>query len=380
MKKKLLQYAVLIVLIIAGQSCSTVSIPVDVPVVRDDNGGKNLVRLTTGRRNIAILAKPLDPKIKRQMHLDADWSDMVEGEVQASLKERGFFTIVDLGNRKSRLRELAYSQSGLTDKQLLVGNEIQADLLLILSISTVPVTECGVARQSGNILGNLIRGKDRYDPAILAKKEEISAGMKVADFIGSGGGLFTTVAPILPQVGFRDTTVFVKGTLINIETGESVAFTNSEPYRLESSVNSTDCPSELKGLNGALQYAAYRVAYNVSPEVVTYKVPVEVDIEGVPDEREDEVAGELEKGYAWAKAGNYDRAFNAWKKALNSSSGKSVSALWNIATYSWHKGQLEEAESYFEKVMDNSGPDWLDDKKRKIMTLFEDTKKKLTEE
>lgn len=355
--------------------CSTV-IPVSFPEYPEGREGRSLLRLTAGKKNLAVIARPLDPALARKINLQASWHTMVEGRVGEALRESGFYNILDVGARKERLRELAYSQSGLTERQLAIGQEMQADLLLIISMTAPPMSVCGTDRKSGNVLRNLIKGKEGADPANRARSEKPSTGMSIVDFIGTGGGLFTEVAPVLPTVGIRDTTVFVTGTLVNIETGESITFTNTTPYRLESDINSMDCPSELKALDGAMTFASYRVAANVSPSLVTYEIPLADDGEGVR-RNADSVVTLLKKGNSWAEAGNFDRARDFWQQGLDESEGLSASALWNLAAYLWHTGDFDGAAEHFERSLKNASESWFDAEKKKTFTRFEDSRKKM---
>lgn len=362
--------------LVALAGCAT-AFPLRFPEYPAGDSGQQLWKLTGGRRNLAVVARPLDPAIAGKVSLPTNWVDLIEGRVGGAVKDQGYFTLISPGARKERLRELARSQTGLTSTQLAIGQEIQADLLLILSLATVPRTECSVARKSGNILGNLVRGTDATDPIVLARAEQRSVGMAIVDFIGSGGGLLTTVAPVLPVVGVRDTTVFVTGTLVNVETGQSMVVTNTEPFRLENDTNLMECPSELKGLDAALTFAAYRLVSQISPRIILLKVPLADDSEGVSSDRASSVVTSLKKGNDWAEEGNLERARVLWAQSLDESGGKAAAALWNLGVYLWHTGDFRGAASYFDRAIQSASSKWMDADKKRALTRFEEARQRL---
>ena len=327
------------------------SIPVRFPQYPRATGDK-LKAVLEGGRNLGIVAAPTSPAILRQIGYENDWSDTMEGAATTEIGKKGFFEVVDLSGRKERLRELAYTQSGMTAESLAIGRELAINSMLTVQMTNAPRQECKtemVADYSGYAM-----------QLALAKAQ----------------GESTDKANLEKKTGVLYLTVFVVGRLTSVETGRTVTYSHTEPFRQVNQVGDTDCPSALAAFDGAVDAAARGIADNLSPSIVELNVPLMEDADDVGDgEARDVVGSYLSSGNKWAETADFDRAAKEWRKALTESDGASVSALWNLAVYSWYAGEYDDAEKYFEKALDGGGPDWLDGAKRELMSRFSEQKR-----
>ncbi|MEQ9364087.1 MAG: tetratricopeptide repeat protein [Leptospirales bacterium] len=327
------------------------SIPVRFPQYPRSTGAK-LKAVLEGGRNVGVIAAKTNPAILQRIGYENDWSDTMEGAVTTAVSKKGFFEVVDLSGRKERLRELAYTQSGMTAESLAIGRELAVNSMLTVQMTNAPRQECKtemVADYSGYAM-----------QLALAKAQ----------------GDSTDKANLEKKTGVLYLTVFVVGRLTSIETGRTVTYSHTQPFRQVNKVGDTDCPSALLAFDGAVDQAAQGIADNLSPSIVELSVPLLEDADDVgDDESRDMVGGYLASGNQWAEVADFDRAAKDWRRALNESSGQSISALWNLAVYSWYAGEYDDAERYFEQALDGGGPDWLDGAKRELMARFSEQKR-----
>ncbi|MCR9144149.1 MAG: hypothetical protein NXI24_18015 [bacterium] len=335
---------------VLAYSCGP-SIPVRFPQYPRATGAK-LKSVLEGGRNLGVIAAKTNPAILRRIGYENDWSDTMEGAVSTAVSKKGFFEVVDLSGRKERLRELAYTQSGMTGESLAIGRELAVNSMLTVQMTNAPRQECKtemVADYSGYAM-----------ELALAKAQ----------------GESTDKANLEKKTGVLYLTIFVVGRLTSVETGRTVTYSHTQPYRQVSKAGDTDCPSALLAFDGAVDQAARGIADNLSPSIVEISVPLLEDADDVrDDESRDMVGGYLNSGNQWAEVADFDRAAKDWRRALNESSGVSISALWNLAVYSWYAGEYDDAERYFEQALDGGGPDWLDGAKRELMARFSEQKR-----
>jgi len=320
------------------------SIPIKFPQY-PERTGRQLKSVLEGKRNIGIVAaKSQGPALPGE-----DWTETVEASVSAAIVERGYFNVVDVSSRKERLRELAYTQSGMTAESLEIGRELAINHLLVVKLPRQPRSECKVEQVTDYAATALA----------LAKSAQGSSN-------GEGG---VQKKP----TGVLYLTVFVQGVLTNVETGRSVSFVNTEAHRQQADVGDAGCPSALAAFDPAVKYAAGQLARNLSPTVITMNVPLMEDAGGTGNP---ERVGEwLASGNQWAESRNFDQAAQDWRRALNESNGDNVSALWNLAVYSWYVGDYDAAERYFDRALDAGGPSWLDGAKRELISRFQEQKR-----
>lgn len=117
------------------------TIPIKFPMYPDSTGTQ-LKRLLQGKRNLGIVAAKPSARFLQAIGYQNDWSATIEAAVSSAITERGFFTVVDIENRKDRLRELAHSQSGLTRESLKIGKELEISNMLIIRMTQAPRSQC----------------------------------------------------------------------------------------------------------------------------------------------------------------------------------------------------------------------------------------------
>ncbi len=349
--RKLLITTIGAALLMLAVACGTYIV---IPVV--DKMPRNFAAVMRGKKKVGIVALKTRKTYLQRLGTQIDFSKAVEGSVENAIQKFGYFTLIDLGSRKKRLREIAHSQSGLTRTQAAIGQELKADGLLYIQMTNPPLTECKVERRTS---------------ATAAAANLISAA---AGGDGGAGG------NVRKPIGVRYLTVFVKGKLVNIESGRSISFTAKKPVKVDGSLGSRECPSALDALDKALDQSALEIARRLSPRVVNLRVPVSDDVENVPENRQAQVQKFLERGIKWADKKNYERAGASWKLALQMSGSQSAAAFWNLAVYKWASGELDDAEQYFKRVEAIGGPDWLDGDKMEIITKFAREKKRIEAE
>ena len=325
------------------------SIPIKFPQYPASTGSQ-LKRLLKGKRNLGVVAAKPPSYMLRRIGYENDWTATIEAAVSAAITERGYFTIVDIENRKDRLRELAHSQSGLTRESLKIGKELEISNMLIVRMTQPPRAQCTTK--------------------MVADYSGYAAQLALAKASGDGAG----DAQLKKPTKVLNLTIFVEGKLLSVETGQAVRYANSKSYEYMNSAGDTNCPSALAAFDPALQYAANKLADNLSPKIVTLQVPlmddVGDDVRGDPDR----VAKYLESGNAWAENNDFDAAAKSWKRALSESGRSSLSAMWNLGVYNWYKGNYKEADKYFGKVKGELGPGGLSSSMMFLLTKFREQK------
>ncbi len=342
--------------------CATV-MPIRFPKYPDGVLGNKLRGVLDGRKKVAVVAKELPPAVKRGMDRYGNATEMLEtirSAMKTNLEEFGYYVLVDIDSRNNRYNELARTQTGLTTTQLGLGKELAVDHLFFVNMTAVPRVECKIELMN--------------DPAAMA-----AAALQLA-MMASGQDTKVESKDMKKPTGVLYLTVFAEGTLVNVETGKSISYSVQEPYRLESQVGNTNCPSELKAFNEAVKSATKKIALQLSPVVVTVHIPLLEKDKEVKIGNKETINQYLEDGVKWIEAGDVDQAFQSWKMALDNSGGTSASALWNLAIVSWYKGEMDESEKYFNLAIQNGGRGFIDKKKREIFAIFKQEKKRMEEE
>ncbi|HMU83161.1 MAG TPA: hypothetical protein PKE49_16340 [Leptospiraceae bacterium] len=339
---------VLIISSLASLLTCVPGIPVKIPRYPEGVMGDQLKSVMGAKRKVGVVAASPNPNLLQQIGYDQDWSATVEGAVTTELTQRGFYTMIDTSSRKQRLRELAYTQTGLTGEQRNIGQELAAEGLLFIRMTAPPLKEC----------------KTEYVTDFAATA--LKLGMKMAMKDSNGAGDAQEKKP----TGVLFLTVFVQGTLTNLETGQSVTYAHSKPYKLQNEAGNQECPSTLDAFGKALQDASAAIADNLSPSIVTVKIPLASDADDLDGDQKAKVTKYLTEGIKWAEADDFQMAAQNWEKALDASGGKSASALWNIAAYKWYSGDMDGAEKYFKRSFSNGGSDWADAAKRSLWATF----------
>lgn len=328
---------------------------IPIPVVT--NMPKDFGAVMQGKKNVGVILVPSKENWLQKLGYQMDWTAVVQSAVETALKDYRYFSLVDVSSQKERLMKIAESQSGITAQQKQIGQQLALDALLFIQMTAQPLYECKV--------------EEVLDKAAIAQNV-----MRAAQ----GQPLIPTKQP----TGIMYLTVFVSGKLVNVETGRSIPQGSNKPFRKENGLGNTSCPSILDSFDGALQFAAQTIATGVSPKIEDIQVIVESDPIGASDATKKNVEAYLKQGIKWAgaKPPNLEKAAELWKKALDTSGGKSASAYWNLAIYKWSTGDLIGAKEYFakaEKAADN--PDWISAGDRMdTVSKFEEEKKRLDKE
>ncbi|MCB1137191.1 MAG: hypothetical protein KDK23_00485 [Leptospiraceae bacterium] len=334
-------------------------IPVKFPQYPAGNQGQQLQRVLDGKRKLAVVARELPPGFSTnltRLGLASEWQDTIRGSIQSAMQRRGFYSMVDLDSRDRRYQELAHAQSGMTMNQLRIGRELAVESILFVRMTALPRVECKI--------------EEVTDLSTAALQLAMAAASK---------GQNTGEAQYKKPTGVTYLTVFVEATLVNVETGRSISFSNTAPHRLENDVGNTQCPSQLKAFDEAMQMVGTEIAKNLSPEVVTFYIPLADDTDGLRGGDPDRVSAFLEEGIKWAEEGNFEEAARNWERALDESGGTSASALWNLGAYYWYSGDMDMAQDYFDRALRNAEPGWMDDK-RYVWTLFKKEKERIQKE
>jgi tetratricopeptide (TPR) repeat protein len=341
------------VLAIASFGCGP-GIPVKVPRYPEGNMGDQLKAVMGAKRKIGVIAVEPNPTLMQRIGTQMDWSSTVEASLTTTLTQKGFYTLLDMSSRKARLRELAYTQTGLTGEQRQIGTELAADGLLFIRMTNPPLQEC--------------KTEMIQDYAGTALRMGLAAMARNADGAAEGAKKEPT--------GVLYLTVFLQGTIVNLESGRSVTYAHSKPYKLQNEAGNPECPSTLDAFSKALEDASSAVADNLSPTIVTVKIPLAADADDVEGDQAEKVTQFLEEGNKWAEENDFEMAAQAWEKALDASGGKSASALWNIAAFKWYTGDMDGAEKYFKRSFSSGGSDWLDGAKRSLWSTFRKEKER----
>ncbi|MCB1168285.1 MAG: hypothetical protein KDK33_19180, partial [Leptospiraceae bacterium] len=271
MSVRLFSVLLVIVFSIGSGSCASNSVRINYPASMSSAGKRDLLQFLHGKRRVAIILAKDKEDFKGQSGF-ANYADAVESAVAAALSDEGYFTIVDLANRKERLREIAHSESGLTDASLRLGRELTLDFLLVLRTTAAPRTECKIEKEL-----NTAHPVGSFVGAFAVKAEP---GQTLDSFDRTWNSAINSL------IGQRDTgirylTLFIEGKLINVETGSTLVESVSAPYRHPNQPGSSDCPSELQALDGAIRTAGIALAHQLSPRLGSMEVNLLDDVSDV---------------------------------------------------------------------------------------------------
>ena len=286
---------------------------------------------------------------------EADWKTVVHGAVLNSIQRKGYFRIADMSAREQRLKEVARSQmiGGMKD----ISKELSVDGLLFIEVPMSPASEC------------------KTNTSLKSRRE--------CSKYGSDGKCLSfrdvNFVEYTKQLIF---TVYVKGRLVNLETGQAREYSNSKPAVLSntSTLPTISCPSAIEGFSQAMSVAAEAIADQLSPEMTNLDVPIYDDGDGVEDsDARSAVKSALKTGNKWVDTENpnMDLAKKQWDKALSISGNSSAAAHWNLAIYHWSKGDVYNADASFKSAMEAGGPDWLSSSKREIIAKFKAEKDRI---
>lgn len=363
---------VLVAGLVLSFGCSTY---IKIPVVT--SMPDNFMQTMRGGKRVALV---LVPAAKGIMSLNdfGDYESTIEGAVAGALSDYRYFDLVDISSRKTRLKEIAHSMSGLTRAQQGIGKELNVDAFLFVQIPQSPKHDC------------------RYSSSTRVEQECIYYDNK-NNCTGYRDRTIRVNTATLTM------TVYVQGRLVNVESGRTISHqaTNvgaatggtgiagmlsrfgvggdSSVFTATSENAPVQCPSVLNAFGKSVRVAAYRLADKISPKVTDYPVVVDDDPIGSPEKAEDRVKKLLKKGNKWAEAEppNLEQAAAAWTEALDASGGKSASAHWNLAVAAWARSDYDAADKHFKLAETTGGPDFMSSKKNNVRSKFLEERKRV---
>ena len=346
-----------------GLNCKTY-IPIPIASSMPDN----FMKIMRGGKKIGIVynIKSLDS--------NESWSDTIQSSAENKIQEFRYFTIVDISKREARLKQIIYSQSGLTSNVMEFGNELAIDGLVYLNIPKVPKTSCVTTSRIERRRGDCLQYKNYGTKKSCDEYKE----QKCIKF---------TEEPIVKCIrwdyysvtiyeSYRTSTVFLKGELMNVQTGAKLSYMNTMPFS-DMTVGKA-CTPELLSYHKAIEIATTNIIKNISPKISDYYVPLESSPKGSPPKKKKIVKSYLKMGNEYVKMEprDFEEANSYWKKALVESAHNSSSAYWNLALYSWYSGNVNQADQYFKKASDLGGVKFLK-KNRKFISLFKSEQKRI---
>ena len=267
--------------------------------------------------------------------------------VSKTLSELGYYKIVDLSNRKQRLQELAYSQSGLTEESLEIGREIQAHTFFIVRMTKAPQIKCKIEEVEDYVTAAI---------AITARS--------IADPKGK-----SAVVDTGRPTGVLYVSMFIDGRLSNLETGRSVSHFYSQTLRFPSDPGNRICTTPDASFEKIVINAGRALALNLSPKMTRLSVPLMNSSPDIAKKLRKKVNFHLLNGLEWAKSSDMEEAKREWEEALLQSGRRSGAAMWNLGVYYWHIGDFEKSHEYFTKVK-RQKVKLLDQKKRRLLSLY----------
>ncbi len=345
--------------LLRGLQCASTSIPVLIPKYPEQNG-RELRAVLEGHRTIAVVAAKATAEEEKQLgKLSESWGDTLEASISQALTKLGYYKLIDIGSRKTRLKEVAYSQSGLTKESLEIGRELQAQSLFVVRMTKAPVVQCKIEEV------------EDYTTTAIAIAVRSVVVPDAAGSINTGR-----------KTGVLYTSIFVEGKVSNISTGRSVSHLYSKSMRMPSEAGNRVCASPEAAYTTLLQEAGEAMALHLSPKIVKLAVPLMKNTADLKRRLEPkmqaEIMAQLESGIKWAQSGSMEEAKPLWQRAWENSRRSSGAAAWNLGVYYWQMDDSEQAEEYFAYVKKERSS-MLDHKKRKILIFFAQERKDANE-
>ncbi|MBW7857658.1 MAG: hypothetical protein H3C43_05045, partial [Leptonema sp. (in: Bacteria)] len=259
----------------------------------------NFLQTMKGGKKVGIIAVP--PQTNSQLSEFGDMTSTIQGAAENAFRDYRYFTIVDISSRADRMQEIALSQTGATNEQRQIGQEMSVDAFLYLEVPNPPQAEC---KQSSRQESRQVC--TQYD----SNKKCLNYQTR---FINISSATLTVK-------------VAVKGRLVNIETGRTLTYTasnigganqnisnsllrsltsgSSGQYVNEVEEGNASCPSVLASFEKEVSKAAKDLAANLSPKVVDYAVIIEDDLAGTPANAKDSVKSQLKMAINWMNSSN----------------------------------------------------------------------------
>ena len=349
-KKKFFFRCIFSLALLSFWGCAT-TVPVAIPRYPKKKGAQ-LRDVLGGRRNLAVVAAKFDKKYAPKLGKYAQsWNESIEAVVSKTLGELGYYNIVDISNRKQRLQELAYSQSGLTQESLEIGRELQVNSFFIVRMTKAPEIKCKIEEV------------ENYVTTAIAITARTIIQPRNAGAINTGR-----------PTGVLYAAMFIEGRLSNLETGRSVSHFYSQTLRVPSEAGNRSCSTPDASFEKIIINAGQELARSLSPKMTRLSVPLMKDSPDLSGQLKEKVNFHLLGGLKWAESGDMEEAKREWEEALQESNQQSGGAMWNLGVYYWHIGDFERGDEYFVKVKRQKAR-LLDHEKRRLLALFNREKK-----
>ena len=317
--------------------CAALDFKVRIPVF-PSNKGPQIRKVLKNNRNIAIIFALPDSSLhsSKKHEKMKNWAKMVEASASKLLTDLGYYTVIDLGSRKHRLREVASSQAGLTQSALNIGEESQAHSFFILRFTKIPEVSCKIEELSVSGVNTTV--------AVTSAT--------VSTIFGRHNDGVVNVKPVTALTSVNYANVSLEGKLVNISTGISVSDFRSRNVRKQGQHGDQTCPDANSFLSPIIRNTVIEVVSQLSPRMGDLEVnliretPSKDRILLSSSEKRD-MKQALKIGYDWAKEGDLEEAKIEWDEAMRISKSSSAAAIWNLGVYYWQNGELEEAKKYF---------------------------------
>jgi hypothetical protein len=322
---KLLALPVLLVIV----HCSSRGIRVN--VVNSMPG--NFMETMQGGRNVGIYT------IESKVYNDRGREKIIQGQLENAFRQAGYFNVIDISSRDTRLKEMERSQTGLTDAEIQLGREMALNGLLYLEVIGEPVSQCKTSTK-----------KVRKKKCPTCIPEDVTVEVKTVEY-----------------------RIPMRGKLVNVETGKSIVYTQNDAIPLSSNVDENPtCPAESDAFANAAFKSATKLARQLSPYMAVINVEIGDDALGADKSVEDQVEAALKEGNKWARANppNIPEAKKNWQSALSISNGTAIYAIWNLAVAAWSEGNLDEADAKFAKAQSAGGSKFMNSDKVNIVNKF----------
>ncbi|MCP4130057.1 MAG: hypothetical protein GY754_03470 [bacterium] len=308
---------------------------------------ENFMDFMQGGRNVAIVMQKSDVKFP-----DPGWERILQAEMENSIRSLGYFNIVDIKTRAVRLKEMTRTQTGLTEEEKEVGREFALDGILYFKAVQPPKSECVTTYRTKTVFPCADRKK--------CPPKKVKITVKTLKFI-----------------------IYIKGKLVNTETGQSIAFTNTDPIPVvRKGEKDVKCATEKQGFPQAAKQTVRKLAYKLSPAVSNMRIEIGDDPVGAPKNARKKVKKLLKQGNKWAKTGkqNLVEAKKYWQQALSVSGNRSAYAFWNLAVAMWSEGDLNRAEDYFNRAISSGGSKFSEKSKMWVINKFRQERERIERE
>ncbi len=338
MKSKISLIALAAGIALAVSACAP-TIDVEYPVFKKDKEGRQLQKFVGTAKTVGLIVQKPDKSLWQQIFEGSSFIDVIPQKVFEAFDKESYYTLIDVEKRKDAMKEIAFSETGLTSNSRKIGNLLSAQMLLFVHFEK-PVYSQGTEGV-------------RDTAACTASMVSAAAG-------GSGGS-----GCLAKPTCTISLTVPVDATLINSDTGatmKAVALGSDVTAKHHGAPGSSRCPPLLDAFDVALAKSVGYVKNRLSPMVKTAEIKVVVkdsdpEVKELLEEGLEEVSGDTP---------SFEKAAKLWKKALDKKPDAEGPNA-NMGSYYFSTGDFEKAVEYYEKAMKAKGADknyWREQRKR----------------